>query len=144
MKPILFFMLMLSAPFAQAQSLSMQTKLRHGDAVKKVEAFLSARKLNTFAVIDHSRAAAEAGLKLPKSLVYIFGNPKAGTPLMEENPIWALHLPLRAAVYEDSKGRTFIAVTDIKAIAAKEKLSPAGMETIAKMEALLQELVNIK
>lgn len=144
MKQILFFTLMLSASFARAQSLSMQTKLSHGEAVKKVEAFLSAKKLSTFAIIDHSKAAAEAGLKLPKSLVYVFGNPKAGTPLMEESPLWALHLPLKVAIYEDSKGRTFIAVTDIKAIAAKEKLSPAGMETIAKMETLLKELVNIK
>jgi uncharacterized protein (DUF302 family) len=52
-------------------------------------------------VIDHAAAARAAGLEMPATQVIIFGNPKAGTPLMQAVPDIALDLPLRVLVRDD-------------------------------------------
>ncbi|ANY18123.1 DUF302 domain-containing protein [Bordetella pseudohinzii] len=56
--------------------------------------------MTIFAEIDHAGAAKAAGLAMPPAKVLIFGNPKAGTPLMLAAPDVALDLPLRVLVRE--------------------------------------------
>lgn len=51
---------------------------------------------------DHASAAKEVGLDLPATVVVIYGNPKGGTPVMQEFPNAALDLPLRVLVREAS------------------------------------------
>ena len=50
-----------------------------------------------------------------KSKLFIFGNPKAGTPFMQAEPLFGLDLPLKALVYEDGDG-VFVAVPNIEAL----------------------------
>ncbi|BDC18673.1 DUF302 domain-containing protein [Acidianus sp. HS-5] len=60
-----------------------------------------------FAEIDHSKNAKNVGISLPKDKVIIFGNPKVGTLLMEQNIEVSIDLPLRVAIWEKD-GKTFV------------------------------------
>ena len=65
-----------------------------------------------FARIDHAANAAEAGLAMPPTQVLVFGNGKAGTPLMLAAPPLALDLPLRFLVWQSGDGTTRVAWND--------------------------------
>jgi uncharacterized protein (DUF302 family) len=72
----------------------------HGDTVARLIAAIEGKGIKLFATIDHAGAAHEAGLELDPELVVVFGNPRAGTQLMVEDPQVGLDLPLRILVYE--------------------------------------------
>src|SRR5262245_12701217 len=64
--------------------------------------------IEVFAHIDHAAAASKVGLPLRPTEVLIFGNPKAGTPLMQSRQTIGLDLPLRALVWEDEAGKVWL------------------------------------
>jgi uncharacterized protein (DUF302 family) len=72
-----------------------------------------------FARIDHAANAAEAGLSMPPTQVLVFGNGKAGTPLMLAAPPLALDLPLRFLVWQADDGSTRVAWNDPLYFAAR-------------------------
>ena len=80
----------------------------------RVAAAIEKRPLNLFAKIDHAAGAAKADLILAPSTLFIFGNPKGGTPLMTRNPQMGIVLPLKMHVYQDG-GDVKISYTDIAA-----------------------------
>ena len=70
-----------------------------GETVSRLTAVLESKGIKLFAVIDHSGGAEAAGLSLRDTKVVIFGNPQAGTPVMEAAPLAALDLPLKVLVW---------------------------------------------
>jgi uncharacterized protein (DUF302 family) len=68
---------------------------------KRLTDAIEAAGMTMFARIDHADAARQAGLAMPPTMVFIYGNAKAGTPVMVEAPKAALDLPLRVLVRED-------------------------------------------
>jgi uncharacterized protein (DUF302 family) len=79
------------------------------ETVKRLKALLDQKKIDLFAHIDHAAAAWKVGLSLRPTEVLIFGNPRAGTPLMQTRQTIGLDLPLRVLVWEDENGRTWLA-----------------------------------
>jgi len=75
---------------------------------ERLATLIQERGLTLFARIDFSGDAARAGLTMPFSQMLIFGNPKAGTPLMQFAPTAALDLPLKVLVWDDADGRTYL------------------------------------
>jgi uncharacterized protein (DUF302 family) len=69
---------------------------------------LNDKGVKVFAVIDHSGEAANAGLSMPPTKLVIFGNPKAGTPLMLAAPSAAIDLPLKILIAEDGQGSVWV------------------------------------
>lgn len=61
-----------------------------------------------FARIDHGVGAFEAGQDIGDSQLVIFGNPAVGTPVMVENRLAGLYLPLKVLVYEDTEGAVWV------------------------------------
>jgi uncharacterized protein (DUF302 family) len=53
--------------------------------IDRLETEVMAKGLTIFARIDHAARAAQVGLRLRATKLLIFGNAKAGTPLMESN-----------------------------------------------------------
>ena len=93
---------------AQAASISIVDKASHHSVEETVDRFiniLQSKGITLFAIIDHSGEAEKVGLKMPATKLLIFGNPKAGTPLMLAAPTIAIDLPLKILVWEDV-GRT--------------------------------------
>ena len=76
--------------------------------VERLEALLRAKGVTLFAVVDHSGEAAKVGMRLRPTKLLIFGNPKAGTPLMLAAPSVAIDLPLKILVWEDAAGKVWL------------------------------------
>ena len=69
---------------------------------------LSQKKIQVFADIDHAAGAQKVGLPLRPTRLLIFGNPQAGTPLMQSQQTIGLDLPLRVLVWEDAAGKVWL------------------------------------
>jgi uncharacterized protein (DUF302 family) len=107
--------------------------------IERVQSLLKARGVTIFAVIDFSGDAARAGLALRPEKMLIFGNPKAGTPLMVESPPVGLDLPLKALIWEDANARTWIAYNDPAYIVHRHGVSPTFVANLAAPVAILEQ-----
>jgi len=79
-----------------------------GAAIARLEAAIAARGIHLFARIDFAADAAAAGLVMRPALLLLFGQPRAGTPLMVAAPTVALDLPLKIVIYEDRSGAAWV------------------------------------
>lgn len=107
------------------------------ETVTKLQSFLQAKGVKLFVVVDHSGEAASAGLQMPNTKLLIFGNPKAGTPLMLAAPSAALDLPLKILVAEDAAGKTWISYNAPAYLQARHGLPPDLLPNISVIEALV-------
>ncbi len=85
---------------------------------------IDSRGLKTFAVVDHAAGAASVDKTLPPTTLVIFGNPKAGTPLMKERRSIGMALPLKAMVWEKGD-KIFVTITDIDGLASAYDIDEA-------------------
>jgi uncharacterized protein (DUF302 family) len=86
--------------------------------VERLRTLVADHGLTLFADVDHAANAREAGLEMPPSRVLIFGNARAGTPLMLAAPDIALELPLRVLVREDAEGAALVYLDPVRLAAA--------------------------
>ena len=82
------------------------------ETVGKLKAILQAKGITLFALVDHSGEAAKVGMKMRPTKLLIFGNPRAGTPLMLAAPGSAIDLPLKILIWEDGDGKAWITYND--------------------------------
>jgi uncharacterized protein (DUF302 family) len=92
-----------------AELVERLSHLPFATTLERIAAAIDAAGMQVFARIDHAAAAGAVGLAMPPSTVLIYGNARAGTPLMLQTPVAALDLPLRVLVREDVHGRVCIA-----------------------------------
>lgn len=78
------------------------------ETVERLKAILQASGVVLFGLIDHSGEAEKVGLEMKPTKLLIFGNPKAGTPLMLASPSTAIDLPLKMLVWEDAAKKVCI------------------------------------
>jgi uncharacterized protein (DUF302 family) len=88
---------------------------------------LTSRGISLIARIDHAAAAAAIGMALRPTEVLIFGNPRAGTPLMQAVPSVGIDLPLKALVWQDESGTTWLAYNDPRWLARRHGVD-AGLD----------------
>jgi uncharacterized protein (DUF302 family) len=81
------------------------------------------RGLNVFARIDHAAGAAKIGKTLRPTEVLIFGNPQGGTPFMECAQTVGIDLPLKALVWEDAAGQTWLGYNDPQFLAKRHDVA---------------------
>jgi len=106
------------------------------ETVAKLEEILQAKGVRLFAVIDHSGEAEKAGLQMRPTKLLIFGNPKAGTPLMIAAPSIAIDLPLKVLVREDADGKVWISYNSPAYLQARHGFPQGLLQNIAVAEAL--------
>jgi len=78
------------------------------ETMDRLEADIKAQGMQVFARIDHAALASKTGMNLPPTELLIFGNPHAGTPLMHANQTIGIDLPLKALVWQDLAGKTWL------------------------------------
>jgi len=105
-------------------------------------AAIAARNLTIFAHIDHAAGAASVGLPLRATDLVIFGNPKGGTALMQDQQPVGIDLPLKALVFEDAGGRAWLAYNDPVWIAQRHGLGPHSAPALQAMIGLLDAIAN--
>ena len=92
----------------------------------RLESLVRARGLMVFARIEFSRDAAAVGLPLPPMAQLVFGNSRAGTPLLVASPAIGLALPLRALAWEDGEGHSWLSYEGPESLAERFSV-PAGL-----------------
>ena len=102
------------------------------DTMKRLDAEVKARGMTVFARIDHAAGAAGAGLSLRPTELLIFGNAKAGTPVMEIVQSIGIDLPLKARVWEDASGVTWLSYNEPAWLARRHGLG-GDTETVIGM-----------
>src|SRR5580658_9516830 len=90
--------------------------------VERLQKMLESKGVKLFCLVDHSGEAERAGLKMRPTKVLIFGNPKAGTPLMVASPSIAIDLPLKILVAEDADGAVWISYNSAEFLAGRHHL----------------------
>jgi uncharacterized protein (DUF302 family) len=108
--------------------------------VSRLTGILSAKGMKVFAVIDQSEEARRAGLRLRDTTLVIFGNPAAGTPVMDAAPLSALDLPLKVLIWADGS-RTNVTYYSPQAIAERYGLSDELAGKLAGIDPLTDALV---
>jgi uncharacterized protein (DUF302 family) len=112
------------------------------ETLDRLEASLRGNGVTVFARIDHAAAAASVDMTLPPTELIIFGQPKAGTPLMQARQGIGIDLPLKMLAWQDADGKNWLAYNDIAWLAKRhglgEDLAPA-ISGIAKALAKLAE-----
>ena len=108
--------------------------------MEKLDQLLRAHGLTIFARIDFSGDAARAGLTMRPEQMLIFGNPKGGTPLMQQAPTAGLDLPLKALVWEDDQGATWVGYNTPDYILQRHGLPSAMSANLAGAIPLLQQI----
>lgn len=111
------------------------------ETIARLTAVVAGRGLKLFAVIDHSGAAAGAGLELRDTKVFIFGSPVAGTPVMEAAPLAALDLPLKVLVWADAD-RTNVSYTSTDELAARYGLTEALADRLRAIDVITDAVVH--
>jgi len=110
--------------------------------MRRIEETASSRGLTVFARIDHGKGARDVGLAMQEEQLIVFGNPRAGTPLMVARPLVGLELPLRVLVWQDPRGRVWASYNESAFIAQRFGL-PDGLEkNIAGIPALIDEALR--
>ncbi len=106
------------------------------EIVARVETLLREKGIKLFATIDHSGEAKSVGIEMPPTKLLIFGNPKAGTPLMLAAPSMAIDLPLKLLIWEDSGGQTWISYNDPLYLQRRHSIPDNLLANIAVIGAL--------
>jgi uncharacterized protein (DUF302 family)/uncharacterized membrane protein YidH (DUF202 family) len=106
------------------------------DTVDRLKAMLESKGVTVFAMVDHSGEAAKAGMSLPPTKLLIFGNPKAGTPVMAAAPSAALDLPLKILVWQDAGGKVWVSYNSPQYLQDRHGFPSELTANIAVVEAL--------
>jgi uncharacterized protein (DUF302 family) len=109
------------------------------ETMDRLEAEIKAHGIGVFARINHAALAADAGLSLRPTELILFGNPRAGTPLMQAKQTIGIDLPLKALVWQDASGKTWLSYNEPDWLAKRHGV--AGAEgTVAAMSSALGDI----
>ena len=106
--------------------------------IDRLEALLHEKGVLIFARIDFSGDAMRAGLDMRPEQLLIFGSPQGGTPLMQAVPTVGLDLPLKALVWEDVEGKTWLAYNDPKYIVERHAVESGLSANLSAVIPLLE------
>jgi uncharacterized protein (DUF302 family) len=114
----------------------------HGvtETVERLSAEIAKRGMTVFTRIDHAAAAAAEGLPLRPTAVLLFGNSRAGTPLMQADQTIGIDLPLKLLVWEDADGRAWVAWNNPLWLGARHGLPRSEGDRLKGMAAGLQAI----
>jgi uncharacterized protein (DUF302 family) len=105
----------------------------------RLAAEIRAKGMTVFARIDHAAGAAEVGLTLAPTELIIFGNARGGTPLMQASQTAGIDLPLKALVWQDAAGKTWLSYNEPGWIAQRHSIANAD-PAVSKMTAALSAM----
>jgi uncharacterized protein (DUF302 family) len=112
------------------------------DTMNRLEAAVQAKGMTVFARIDHAAGATAAGLSLRPTEVLIFGNAKGGTPLMNSVQTIGLDLPLKALVWQDASGDTWLSYNDPAWLAKRHGVGAEAEPAVNNITAALSAVAK--
>ena len=118
-----------------------ESPLTFEETVAALQRTLNSKGITIFATIEHHKAAEAVGESMPPATVLIVGNPKVGTALMQENPRFAIELPLKILIYEENK-TVNIRYEKIAAMGEKYHIKQ-NFATAEKIDSAMQQLIKL-
>jgi uncharacterized protein (DUF302 family) len=110
------------------------------ETVARFRELLAGKGIRIFAVIDQREAARDAGLELRDTVLVIFGDPRAGTPVMVAEPMSAVDLPLKVLCWDD-EGQTKVSYQSPASLAQRYGLAADLAAKLAGIDVLTDALV---
>ena len=110
------------------------------ETMDRLEAEIRANGMQVFTRIDHGAGAAEVGMDLRPTELIIFGHARAGTPLMQMSPTLGIDLPLKALVWQDEAGKTWLGYLPPAALARRHGLASEADPIVARMAGMFETL----
>ena len=118
---------------------SIRSRFGPKETMDRLQAEIRAQGMMVFARIDHAAGAAEVGLTLPPTELIIFGNARGGTPLMQSVQTVGIDLPLKALVWQDTAGTTWLSYNEPSWTAQRHGVANAE-PVVTKMTAALSAM----
>jgi uncharacterized protein (DUF302 family) len=112
------------------------------ETLLRLESVLKSKGLAVFCRVDHSGEAEKAGLKMNPTQLVIFGNPKAGTPVMVASPTLPIDLPLKALIWEDTAGKVWVSYNTPEYLKQRHNIPDELVKNIAGIGPLLENVVK--
>jgi len=112
------------------------------ETIGRLQSILKESGVTVFALVDHGGEAAKVGLEMRPTQLLIFGNPKAGTPLMVAAPSCAIDLPLKALAWQDAQGKVWLSYNAPEYLQQRHGIPADLVKNIAGPAALLRKAVE--
>src|SRR5437870_8628035 len=112
------------------------------ETLQRLESVVTSHGLTVFARIDFSGDAAKVGLQMRPTQLLIFGNPKAGTPLMIASPSIAIDLPLKALAWQDATGRVWLSYSTPEYLKERHGLPDELVKNISAIGGLVEKALE--
>jgi uncharacterized protein (DUF302 family) len=112
-----------SSNLTDAELVTLPSAHGASETVERLKSLLAQKGIQVFAHIDHAAGAEKMGLSLRPTEMLIFGNPKAGTPLMQGRQTIGLDLPLRVLVWEDEAGKVWLTFRRVESLARQHHVT---------------------
>ena len=122
--------------------ISIPSQYNNQQTTDRLEGILIKKGMTIFNRIKHSDSAKTVGISLNKTELIIFGNPKIGSKLMKCHQLAGIDLPLKALIWDDDKGQSWISYNEINYLQQRHQIS--GCEAVlTKMTNALHKMVNL-
>ena len=121
---------------------TVESSFTASEILSRLQCALQAANMTVFATFDHADAAKKVGLELRPTTVLAFGNPAAGTKLMQLNQMVGIDLPLKILVWEDNSGRANLSYNDPAWLGERHALGAETAPVIAGMTKLLASVTQ--
>ncbi len=112
------------------------------ETVERLKGILQAKGVTLFALVDHSGEAEKVGMKMSPTKLLIFGNPKAGTPVMLAAPSSAIDLPLKILIWEDAQGKVWVTYNSPTYLQERHGMPHELLQNIAVVETLVNAVAE--
>jgi uncharacterized protein (DUF302 family) len=133
---ICFLFLPVIAAMAAEGMIDVKSNYSAQETADRIDTILQQKGMTIFNRIPHSTGAAKVGVELRNTELFIFGNPKVGSPLMKCQQSVAIDLPQKALVWEDETGQVWISYNDPEYLQQRHGISGCD-EVLAKIEKAL-------
>jgi uncharacterized protein (DUF302 family) len=122
--------------------ITVASAYRVAETVDRLAAAAEAAGMQVFVRVNHAAGAAEVGMSLRPTELILVGNPRGGTPLMQDRQTAGIDLPLRALAWEDADGRVWLTTNDAAWIADRHGLGKASAAAVSAVSAGLARIVG--
>jgi uncharacterized protein (DUF302 family) len=129
-----------TSPTHRGDLTTVESEFGPAETVSRIEQEVVARGMTIFAKFDHAALAAVASLSLRPTEVVVFGNPRAGTALMQVSQVIGIDLPLKALVWQDVLGKTWVSYNEPGWLGQRHKVEAEAL--FIAMGRAMREIVD--
>jgi uncharacterized protein (DUF302 family) len=129
-------------PTPQSGLISSESRHSVPATIDRLHAALTANGVTIFARIDHAAGAAAVGMDLRPTELLIFGDPRAGTKLMQAQQSIAIDLPLKMLAWQDESGKVWLSHPDMVRLAMQYGIDPASTPSVQAIASALEHLAT--